>query len=298
MEFIHSNILKDHTWATEVKVIDLPINPISFLSLTLSGFNATDESTLAEILGFLNGVQVTYRGMTVMDLESEDLFALNLFLLGRAPFLDTSVATDDMPRNLTLLIPFGRKMYNGLECFKATKKGELQLRLDCTVPATSFDNGVINVHCVELPGASPSQYLKSTLLKVVAPGATGDNDVSLPIGNKITGVMLWETTGPTAAQHTQGIENVRILVNNSEYGFVSGRFISEQALCMNKIQTLARVPAAAGLNIVQKYAYLDFDPDGSENFLLDTSGKSSVVVRLNMGVDEASKVMPLEIVSI
>jgi hypothetical protein len=298
MEFISSNVLKDWTWATEVKIIDLPVNPISHLLITLSGFNATDESTLTEILGFLNEVEVTHRGASVLDLESEDLFALNCFLLGAAPVLSNSVATDNMARDLTLVVPLGRSLFNPDECYPSTRRGELQLRLDCTVPATTFDNGVINVQAIELIGAEPKRYMKATLLKISAPGATGDLDVDLPVGNKFAGIMIMTTTGNQATTHTKGIDEARVLVDNREFGYVSGKFSSHYGAAINRIQSLARVPAAAGTAIMQNYALLDFDPAFDSNFLLDTKGKASLKVRLTMGVDEAAKVLPIEIVEV
>lgn len=298
MKYISSNILKDHTWATEVKVLDLPINPISHLLITLQGFNETNESTLAEILAFLNEVEVTYKGQTILSLESEDLFALNCYLLGAAPVLTTSIATDNVSRALTLVVPFGRKLYDPKECLHGSRKGEMQLRLDCTVPATSFDNGIINVQAIELPDATPERYLKNTLLKVSAPGATGDNDVELPIGNPIAGIMLFSTTMFQTSSHTQGIDEVKVMVDNVEHGIVSGKTLSIYGESINRIQTLARVPAAAGENILQHYILLDYDPAQNDEFLLQTAGKSSVKTRLTMGVDEASKVIPIELVRV
>jgi hypothetical protein len=296
--FRSSNILKDHTWATEVKEIDLPVEAISHLLITLQGFNATDETKLGEILAYLNKVVILHNGKSIISMESTDLFALNCFLLGAAPVLTTSIATDNVSRALTLILPFGRSLFNPKECLPKTKKGELKLQLDCTVPATDFDNGVINVQCVELPGASPDKYLKSTLTKVVAPGATGDNDVDLPMGNLVAGIMLFSTTVFQTSSHTQGIEEVRVLVNNSEFGYVSGKYLSLIGQSGINLNQLVRVPAAAGELITQHYAYLDYDPVKNDEFLIDTSDVSSFKVRLNMGVNEACRVLPVEIASI
>lgn len=298
MKFISSNILKDHTWATEVKEIDLPVNPISHLIITLMGFNATDESTLAEILGFLNKVTVSHKGKSIINLESEDLFALNCFLLGSAPVLTQSIATDNVSQSLSLIVPMGRSLFNPAECLPATKKGELKLYLDCTVPATTFDNGVINVQCVELPEASPEHYLKSCLMNVAAPGATGDNDVDLPMGNVIAGIMLWTTTAFQTSSNTQGIDEARVLINNSEFGYVSGKLLSHIGQSILNIPQLTRVPKASGELITQHYCYLDYDPVKDNNYLIDTSGISSFKVRLTMGVDEASKVFCVELGSV
>jgi len=298
MQFIHSNLLKDHTWATEKKILDLPVNPISHLVITLDGYNVTDETTMAEILGFLNKVTVVHRGNSIIDLESEDLAFLQEALGFGAPVLTSNIATDNYARELTLIVPFGRMLFNPDECFHATKKGELQLHLDCTVPTTSFDNGIINIEACELLGATPSHYLKSTLLAVAAPGATGNNDISLPIGNDIAKILLYTTTIPAASSHTWGIQDIKVLVDNSEYGYVSTKGKCQKGLLswvgMGKTHDIA----AYGSIKSGHYFMLDYDPLGNGMFLLNTEGKSSVKVRMNMGVDEAAKVIPVELVKI
>jgi hypothetical protein len=162
MHFIRSSLLLDHTAATEVKKIDLPVNPLSHLIISLDVYNATDEATLAEILAFINKVEVTYLGTTIMSLQSEDLAALNAYLYRGMPILTQNVATDNAARCLSLIVPFGRKIMSPVECFPATRKGELTLSLDMTAPATSCDNGKVNIEAVELLGANPTRYMKST----------------------------------------------------------------------------------------------------------------------------------------
>jgi len=257
-----------------------------------------DEATLAEILGFLNEIEVTHRGASIIDLESEDLFALDCFLLGNAPVIPNSIGTDNMTRDLTLVVPMGRSLFNPDECYPGTRKGELQLRLDCTVPGTTVDEGIINVQAIELLDAKPTRHLKATLLKLTAPGVTGDIDVDLPIGNKFIAIMLMTTTANQATTHTKGIDEARVLVDNREYGYVSGRWMSHYGSCINRIQSLARVSLAAGPAVMQNYALLDFDPAFDGKFLLDTKGKSSLKVRLTMGVDEVAKVLPIELVTV
>ncbi len=298
MEFIRSNILADHTAATETKTIDLPINPLSHLLINLSVLNATDEATLAEIIAFINKVSVTHYGKTILELESEDLFALNCFIYGAAPVLTNNIATDNHCRELTLVVPFGRKICDTKECFPATRKGELQLTLDTTVPATSCDGGVINIEAVELIGANPSHYMKTRLMNVSAPGSTGDNDIELPIGNKILGILLYSTTVPGTSSHTYGIDEARVLVDNKELGYVSSHANCMKGDAIFHFQTLPRDIAAFGSILPTNYFLMDYDPDKSGNWALETEGKSSVKVRLTMGVDEASKIIPIELVAV
>jgi hypothetical protein len=298
MEFIRSSLLKDHTTATEVKKIDLPTNPLSHLNITIDGYNVTDEATLAEIIAFINKVEITHLGTTVISLESEDLAALNCYLYKSHPVLTNAIATDNAARALTLIVPFGRKIFDPDECFPGTKKGELTLSLDMTVPATSLDNSTLNIEAVELPGASPSRHLKATTLSVAAPGATGDNDVDLPIGNDIIALLMWNTTFPTTSGHTYGIDAVKILVDNKESGYSYARAHCLVGDLIFRKDTLARTIAAQGSVLPDNFYFIDYDPTGDGNFLLKTAGKSSVKARLTMGVDEASKVDVIELVDV
>jgi len=298
MEFIRSNLVKNHTTATATIEKDLPTNPISHLILSMDAWNATDEATLAELLAFINTIEITQAGKTVVNLESEDLYHLNRYLYGHSPMLAGKIATDNAFRNLCLIIPMGRRPFDPEECFPATKKGELTLRVNTTTPATSADNSTINIDCVELVGASPTAFMKSTLMTVIAPGATGDNDVELPIGNEIICVQLRCTSTPADSTHTFGVAGAKILVDNKEYGYASA-----QAQCLQGDQGLLidnqhSTIAAQGIDPGELVLRMDFDPAKNGLYLLNTAGKSSVKARLTMGVNEATKMTLLERVAV
>ena len=134
-------------------------------------------------------------------------------------------------------------------------------------------------------------------MNVTAPGATGINDVQLPIGNKLMGILLYTTSVPTTA-HTYGIAEARVLVDNKEFGYVSSHACALVGDTIHHINTMPRIIAATGEIIMKHYMYLDYDPQGNSEFLLETAGASSVKVRLDMDVDEAAKVIPLELVEV
>lgn len=296
MDFIRSNLLKDHTMATETKTIDLPVNPLSHLLISIEGYNVTDEATLAEILAFLNGVEVTHKGTSIVDLESESLAAEMSYLFQTQAHLSNNVATDNATRNLGLIIPFGRRIFNPAECFPKTVRGELQLTLDCTVPATSFDNAIINVESVELPGATPTRFLKSTQMNVAAPGATGENPVDLPIGNPYIALLLQHTTFTLTSSTTYGVRSCKIKKNNIEWGY---SFAKTEAMMIDRVLRVPSLPrdiAAFGQIIPDPFTFLDFDPGKNGQFLLETKGLSSLQLILDMGVNEAVKITKLELV--
>lgn len=299
MNFVRSSLLRDHTMATEVKKIDLPVNPLSHLIFTVDGYNVgAQECTLANVLAFINEIEVTYRGTTILDLQSEDLAGVIPYLFHVNPILTQRTATDNHARCLGLVIPFGRKVYNPSECFPATKKGELTLTLDTTVPTTTLDNALINIEAVELMGATPAHYLKTVMQTVSAPGATGDNDVDLPIGNDIVALNIRMTTFPAASSSTYGVDSVKILIDNVEYGYSHAQAECLIADMMFRMHNVATDLAAQADIQPDNTLWIDFDPHGDDQWLLKTAGKSSVKARFNMGVDEATHVTVLELVSV
>lgn len=298
MEFIRSNLVQELTISTGVLTRDLPTNPISHLIITLGAFNATDEATLAELLAFINSVQVTNSGQTIYNLQSEDIYAQNVKLFGNYPILTGKLAADNETRSLTLIIPFGRTIFDPNECLFGAKKGDVTLRVDLTAPATSADNGIINIEVVELPDATPARYLRSVLKVVSAPGATGENEVDLPIGNLLVGCGIRMTSIPTTAAHLYGIVDARLLVDNLERGYASANTKCLQGEGIFYRDGQHSSIAAQGINQVENVVWLDYDPVGDGNYLLDTAGASRVHLNLDMGVDEATNINIMELVAI
>lgn len=296
MRFIRSSLLKDHTTATEVKKLDLPVNPLSHLIISMDAYNATDEATLAELLAFINSVTVEHNGVGVVSLQSEDLYGVDSYLYNRRPVLVGKLATDNLHRCLSLVVPFGRRIFDAEECYPATKKGELVLSLDMTVPATSADNSTLNVEAVELPEASPSRFLKTIMKTVSAPGATGENDVELPIGNKIVALLLRLTTWPGASTHTYGVNGVKTFVDNQQVGYSYARAQCLTGDLIHHWDTQHGSIAAQGAIVPASMLCVDFDPNRDGQYLLETEGRSRVHAVLDMGVDEATYVTTCELV--
>lgn len=297
-EFIRSVVLDAHTMATEVVPYDLPINPISHLILTVEAYNATDEPTIAEILGFINSVAILHTGRQVHNFESEDLAALNLYLYGSGGMALAPVAADNQHLSYTLIIPFGRKPFDPNECFPATRRGEFQISLDTTVPATSLDNALISISAVELPGATPSHHLKATLHSKAAPGATGIDDLELPIGNDLLAILIGMTSFPGTSEYLFGADDLRLLKDNKEIHIVSAKAPELAGEMIFRVPGTVRSDAAQGGLVPNTYIFMDFDPTRDGLYAIDTRGATSLKLRPNYGVDEALNITPVELVRV
>lgn len=295
MAFRRTRLEPRHLMATEVWPIDLPADPISHLVLTLIGLNTTDEATLAELLSFLNTITVSRKGITYMELESEDLYGVHAYLLRRLPEITGRLATDNYNRTLTMIIPFGRQPYDPSECLPAAPEGERKLYLDCTVPATSWDGAYLSVDCIELPGASPQRYLKSYRKAVAAPGATGEHDVVLNCGNRLLAHQLRMVTIPGAASVTWGIEDVTLKRGNTEHVICSA---DVACLCGERGLRLGAPDltiAAQGLGPLNLFAWIDYDPLTAEDGGIDLSSEVNAKLVCHYGVNEALVLTSLEL---
>lgn len=295
-EFIRSNIIDAHTMATEVFTEDLPINPISHLILTIEGTNvAATEVTIAQILAFINLITVRHTGIQVINLQSEDLALLNLYLYGSGGQALAPEDTTNQHMAYSLIIPFGRKIFDPEECFPATRKGEFQITLDTTIPDTTFKSAVLSLSAVQLPEATPTRHLISTLFSITDPGAAGEQDIDLPIGNDILAVFLRLAAFPGATEFIFTVDDIRLLYDNMERGIASAKTVELLGEMISRAPgTIRSTPLQAGL-IPNKSLWMDFDPTRDGAYMIDTRGASRVHLRANYGEAGAIFIAPLEL---
>jgi len=297
-EFIRSNILDAHVMATEVIPYPLPITPVSHLVLTFEYYQATDQATVSEILTFINNITVRHRGVSIHGYESEDLAALNLYLFGSGGLLLDMATTTALWACYGLIVPFGRKLYDPAECFPATRRGEFEIIMDTTVPTGTLTNGLMSISAISLPAATPTHYLKALLSSIPAPGSTGPNDVTLPIGNDLLACLIGMTSFPGASEYLFGADDLRLLFDYKELNIVSAKAPELIVEMMGRVQATNRSTISQFHLIPNLYTWMDFDPTRDGEYAVDTRAAADIRLRLNMGVNEALNVTPIELVTI
>lgn len=320
MEFLRSVLAQDEAVVVSTRVTyDLPVNPLSHILFTMKAANDTGVITNAVLLGNIlrqvSNISVEFKGSSVMSGSLIDLAALYQWLL-RVPVGQTNmVKTDGDVRAATVILPFGRKLFNPDECFPAVKRGDLRLVIDYAAAQTGIDTLLAQIETVELMGAAPKAYLKATTIAKTLTSGIG-NDIDLPIGNPIVSILMFGTTTPTGAVYTSTIDKAKILVDNMESHYneanwetLHGEFRGRFPVNVQNTQHLHRfADAAAGetdtgiqsddAGYIEKYAALDFDPAGDGNFLLMTEGKSRVHARITAGASDAARFLPVELIAI
>lgn len=296
---------------------DLGVNPLSHLTMTLRFLNngANAIPSLANLLAVLSNVEVLFKGTSIFSARLVDMVALVAFLWGRFPVIAHRSKVDNDILNLTCWLPFTRTPFDMRECFPATRRGDLTLKLTPAAAFTGLDTLTLQVEQTELLDAVPERFLKITS-KSKTPAATGLEDLDLPLGNPILGVLLVGTTVPDAASQTASIDQVKVLVDNVETGYSLSNWeslygdgglrvlnwrdlwehvhISDLAAAYTQFQdTGAAQLINAGDHSI---AYLDYDPLRDGNYALDTAGRGRVHLQINHGVADAIRALPVELI--
>ncbi len=317
MQFLHS-VLAQNEAVTAGTVIsyDLPVNPLSFILLTLrfQQDKADVQLDWDKVDAMLAKVEVLYKGSAIFSANGSDIEALNAMLMGYVPWINNRYGDDDEYTFFTFLIPLGRKPYLPSECFPKSTRGELILQITYQAAFTDIDNVSAQIETVELPEASPERYLRVTTLSVT-PTAAGEMDVELPIGNLIAAVLFFGTTIPLADANLQTMTYSQLLLDNVRHYFSHTNFECWRQMAALRYQP----PIAHGYHIHQldgatyaqymdtgvvkyrndrslQHLIWDFDPLRDGTYLLDTKGKADVVARIYAGDTSALRVLPCELV--
>jgi len=320
MEFIQSVLEYQHLAAiSTVDNYDLPVNPLSHILITLKMDLKIPETNkvpnFQNVLNLMSRIEVLYKGSAVYSLNGMDCFASGIFVNNFESWAVNHVDYDDAEWAITFLVPMTRKLYSPVECFPRTTRGELILQITWAAAFTGFDIVNFQIETVELPDASPSQFIKQTT-KAVTPTATGQLDIELPIGNDISELVLWHETIPVNATDTTTLEMLEILVDNVNHFYPESNF--------NVLHNMpGRVRAAPGYHgyhthklsaaayavgtqvsankphnhVIRNHLHLPFDIFKDGEYALKTAGASDVVLRVDCGDTGDIRCIPVEVVT-
>jgi len=314
--FIHSPVVKDESiTAATTTTYDLPVNPLSFLLFTLKFLNVSVMATLANAIATISKVEVLFKGSAVISLSGADLYANTCFNLGHEPLQNNVLITDNAVRSLCLPIMFGRLPYSPLECFPASQRGSLQLQVTWAATFTNLDNVVLQVESVELPEATPQRFIKQTTL-TKTPAATGDTDIELPIGNPITSLTIFGTTIPTGSTATITVDQLKLLADNTELYYSLANY--ESLVGLNSIFFNPQIAWNSHVHVentaatytqnattaaqqpddsdISQYLYLPFDIYDQGEYILQTEGLASLILRITAGDTNVIRVIPNELI--
>lgn len=298
MQFLKVAVTSDRAMtAGEQYNEPLPAVPMSHILFTFKCLNKAAEVGLTEVLAKVSNISIKDLGRVVFDMSMSDLYALNCIYFGKEPILANRVATDNATRYITLIIPFGRKLFTPEECYPARAHGDVRLIIDMIATETTLDGVIYNIEAVCLPDATPSTYMKA-YTKSYNIAAGGENKVDLERGNKLIGLLMWSYTVPTGTAWTASIDRARLMADNIEHIVAMNYWEIIHGDLLRKCGYLGDHGAAYGDDLIHKYGFWDFDPNLDGEFLIETEGLRSFDFKFYAGDTQSIRLIPLEQVAV
>jgi hypothetical protein len=297
----------------------LPVDPLSVVLIHISPLNETSTianfSLLEALLGCVDNLQITFRGGTVVAANGEDLAMLAMVWHRMSLWQSGLMETDNFRRSLVLPVCLGRRPYMQSECFPAVNSGELILTVTWDIADTGVDGLRISVETITLPGAAPT-HVQKVMTTSETFAATGQNDVELPIGNVLRGLLLWGTTSYTGATPAPTWGRVSVLKSNVQTLYTSTDWEVGRGTAglmgtpfPPDYRHIHGVNAAGagqedtqepevGTSLDDNYLWLPFDVTGDDEYSVDAAGASRMHVRAEAEAAEAVRVLPVERVEV
>ncbi|GAH30335.1 unnamed protein product, partial [marine sediment metagenome] len=286
--------------------------------LTLKGTRTTIAGpglpVFANMLGLIPKVEVLYKGSAVFSMSGADAMASGMLVCGFESWGLNWVGAAAEEVSFTFLISLGRVLYDPKECFPRSTRGELILQITYESGAfTGFTTVKAQIETVELPDASPEQYLRMTTLSFT-PSVAGEHDIELPIGNPISELVLYGEIFPLADDDDASLGYLQILIDNYRRFYshtefetahnMAGRMRCPPGYWRGHVHWNPGAGALGdvqwpGNHLLEDYVHLPFDIFRDGRYALDTAGKSDVILRVNVDTlahDKKIRVIPCEIV--
>lgn len=316
MIYTHSILTSNQVVAADGDLtFDLPVQPLSAILLHISPLNNTatiaDYRLLEAMLSAIDNIRVSWKGDPIFNMSGADAAALATMWHRASIWQSNAVETNNDRRSIVLPVLFGRQAFMPNEAFPRTLKGELRMTVTFDIADTGFDGLRFSIETIELPDAEPAFVQKASALAQTF-GATGQNDVDLPVGNFYRGVLLFGTTPFTGAVPAPTLGEIAFLVNSRHTHVVGADFE-----VLRGVMGLKGVPFPAdgrhihsgtyvttvagdsrepeiGASLDDNYVLLDFDPLWDDNYGIDTAGAGRVHLRIDAEAANAMRAIPIE----
>ena len=153
----------------------------------------------------------------------------------------------------------------------------------------------MTVESIQLLDANPERFLR--MITQSRALTVGDPDFELPKGNDYAGILMFEPDVADAGVATGNIRDVRLLVDEVEFGIANARFEAMRDGFEYKGKAFDSYGFDA-LPPLANYGFIDFDPLKDDSYLLPTIGRSSVKLRPTLDGAETIRVVPIELVRV
>src|SRR5258708_442819 len=151
------------------------------------------------LLGQILQITIAWRGVAITSCLGSDLVRTISAMQGNAlPIWVRSNATNAR-RIISILIPFGRRLWALNECWPPAQRGEAQVLISWDAATATYDTLIYTLEFAQMQGVRP-QLVTRISQQNFTPSATGNTNIDLPRGNPLLGCgFFMTTTEPTSA---------------------------------------------------------------------------------------------------
>ncbi len=310
------------TASVDITPVDLPVNPLSHLILTIQGTQTTRAtaglySMIEDFAAGISDLSVRHKGENVIQGSLKDIAMTAAFLTGYFPWGTRIDGDVGKIRSMQFLIPFSRVPYWHDEAFPATTRGNLRFNMTAGALPASFSARSWALEAVELIEDTPTRYLKYTTFSRAL--IAGRQRLPLPLGNEIIGITLFDPTVVTGDPAAYEFGKVKVLKDNVEQYYAESNWESlTDAFARrgaNPMQLGGHIHFSTTVNASQiageveepewnksemplQYGYLDFDPLKDGSYALETAGVSTLDLDANADTGAGtSRYLPIELIA-
>ncbi|KKN21893.1 hypothetical protein LCGC14_0920790 [marine sediment metagenome] len=314
------------TASTEITPIDLPVNPLSHLILTLALTKATAAIAtglgrlMLPIIDQITDLSIRHRGENIIQGRLLDLVIMNSMMTGIPPAVGESGQADNQVQFVSMVLSLSRMPYWHNEAFPATQRGNLRFHMTAGAISSLYDAAQWSLEAVELIEDEPTRFMKyTTQTRTIA--ATGRQRIPLPIGNEILGILCFDPANETDATISYAFGKVKLMKDNVEQYFAESNWESIRESTTRRLANYGGLwghrhafanPDTSGDTDTGEeqhvnadvpplqYGYLDFDPLKDGSYSLETRGAASLDLDISADVagNAVVRVMPLEMVPV
>lgn len=298
------------TASADIDPIDLPTNPLACLYLTLLATkNVAAQATnlgrvMVPIIQQITDLSVRLQGEQRIQGRLDDLAVLNALLTRQPPAVGEIAYADDQVQVVTIPISFSRRPGWHEEAHPASKRGDLTFHMTAGALPTGYDAVSWGLEALQLIEDEPTRWLKYTT-RTRALTATGRQQVPLPIGPEILGLLLFDPSDEIDLTAAYAFGKVKILKDDVEQYYPESNWESIRESLTRRLPnwTLAwghqHGQAAADTDTGEEtvkiadrpplqYGYLDFDLLDDGSYSLETAGASALDLDFDSGVSSGT----------
>lgn len=319
MHYLHSTAMPLTTIATGASMVplDLPVNPLSAMFLRFEITRAAPGALLTyeavdDLITAITSVRVLHKGEQIIAGSLRDLMITNALVARAFPGASKLHPVGAAIDSLVFPICFGRRIYDPASCFPATSRGNLILQMDTAAFPAAYTALRLQVETVELIEAQPTEYVK--YVTQAKTGSIGQFDATLPIGNPLLGIVLFDSDQATLNTGSSSWGTIKVLKDNVEQYHPLSDFITLAGMLASQLDDtfvlnaghVHKFVAADALSSMtdsaaelistatRGYAYLNYDPLRDGSYQLETEGAADVKIRANGVTASAVRYLPIE----